>query len=398
MRIGIVGLGMGGATLACLLADRGVDVTVLEQAEDPRPVGAGIWLQSMGQQVLDRLGLLAPLAAVSRPVSRVRIETSRGRELLDLGYDALPGAVPALGVHRGALFALLHDAVLARGVPVHLGVPVTGVRPTAAGLTVQTAGGDHSSYDLVVGCDGSRSRVRASMGVTVRDREYGYGALWAIVDDTAGLAGGCLFQSLRGTSDYLGVLPTGQDRSSVFWSVRRRDMPRVLARGLPAWRDEARPLAGRFAPLLDAVEELLPAGYRDVVVRAPYRLDGARGAVLVGDAAHAMSPQLGTGTSLALADAWALDHALATHPDLRDALAAYARGRARHVRWYQWWTRLMMPVFQSDLAPLAWPRDLLAPAFMRVPGMTGQMVGTLLGDRTSPWSAWTLPTREPSAR
>jgi 2-polyprenyl-6-methoxyphenol hydroxylase-like FAD-dependent oxidoreductase len=145
------------------------------------------------------------------------------------------------------------------------------------------------------------------------------------------------------------------------------------------------------------VEELLPAGYRDVVVRTPFRLDGGRGAALVGDAAHAMSPQLGTGTSLALADAWALDHALAGHSDLGDALAAYAADRARHVRWYQWWTRLMMPVFQSDLAPLAWPRDLLAPAVMRVPGMTGQMVHTLLGDRTSPWSTWSLPAPPTSA-
>ncbi len=398
MRIGIVGLGMGGATLACLLADRGVDVTVLEQAEDPRPVGAGIWLQAMGQAVLDRIDLLEPLAAVSRPVSRVRIETSTGRELLDFGYDAVPGAAPALGVHRGALFGLLHEAVLARGVPVHLGVPVSGVRPTTAGVTVETPSGDHSSYDLVVGCDGSRSSVRRSMNVTVRDREYEYGALWAIVDDPEALAADCLFQSLRGTREYLGVLPTGQDRSSVFWSVRRRDMHAVVTRGLPAWREGARPLAGRFAPLLDGVEELLPAGYRDVATRTPYRVDGARGAVLVGDAAHAMSPQLGTGTSLALADAWALDHALAGQADVPRALAAYAAGRAGHVRWYQWLTRLMMPVFQSDLTPLAWPRDLLAPAVMRVPGMTGQMVATLLGDRTSPWSAWALPTHEGSAR
>ncbi len=191
MRIAIVGLGMGGATLACLLADRGVDVTVVERADDPRPVGAGIWLQAMGQRVLDRLELLEPLTEVSRTVSRVRIQNASGRALVDLGYDAVPGATPALGVHRGALFSLLHDAVRARGVPIHLGVPVTGVRPTAGGVVLETAHGDHSSYDLVVGCDGSRSRVRASMDVTARDAEYEYGALWAIVDDPEALAAAC---------------------------------------------------------------------------------------------------------------------------------------------------------------------------------------------------------------
>jgi 2-polyprenyl-6-methoxyphenol hydroxylase-like FAD-dependent oxidoreductase len=278
-----------------------------------------------------------------------------------------------------------------RSVPVTLGLRVTGVRPVTGGLAVETPAGDHGVYDLVVGCDGSRSPVRRSMNVAVRDHAYEYGALWSIVDDPDGLAGDALFQCLRGTRQYLGVLPTGLGKVSVFWSERGAAMPDVLARGLPAWRAEAGPLAGRFAPLLERVDHLLPAAYRDVVVRTPYRLGHPGAAVLVGDAAHAMSPQLGTGTSLALADAWSLHHALATAVSLPSALAAYASARAAHVRWYQWWTRLMMPVFQSSLTPLGWPRDLVAPYVMKVPGMTGQAVTTLLGDRTSPWSAWQLP-------
>jgi 2-polyprenyl-6-methoxyphenol hydroxylase-like FAD-dependent oxidoreductase len=391
VRIAVIGLGMAGSTLACLLADRGLDVTVIEQEDDPRPVGAGIWLQHMGQQVLDRLGLLDDLRAASRTVARVDIRTSTGRPLLAMAYDDVPGEVPALGVHRGTLFTLLHEAVLARGVPVELGVPVTGVRPVAGGLAVETAHGDHGTYDLVVGCDGSRSKVRHSMNVTVRDHAYEYGALWAIVDDPDELATDCLFQCLRGTRDYLGVLPTGRGRTSLFWSVRSRDMGAVQARGLDAWRDEARPLSGDFAPLLDRVDHLLPASYRDVAVRTPFRMTSGAGAVLVGDAAHAMSPQLGTGTSLALADAWTLHHALATHSDLERALTSYAAARAAHVRWYQWWTRLMMPVFQSDLRPLAWPRDALASTMSGIPWVTEQLVTTLVGDRVSPWRRWSLP-------
>ena len=51
----------------------------------------------------------------------------------------------------------------------------------------------------------------------------------------------------------------------------------------------------------------------------------------------------------------------------------------------------MMPVFQSGLTPLAWPRDVLAPVVTRIPGMTHQLVTTLVGDRMSPWRRWTLP-------
>ncbi|MEO9325726.1 NAD(P)/FAD-dependent oxidoreductase [Nocardioides sp. C4-1] len=390
MRIAIVGLGTSGATLACLLADAGIDVTVVEQADDPRPVGAGLWLQELGQQVLDRLDLLTPLRAVSRPVRRVHM-TARGRTIVDLGYDALPGSKPALGVRRGDLFALLLSEVRRRGVPLRLGVPVTGVRPTPSGIAVETAHGDLGSFDLVVGADGSRSAVRRSMNVTSRDRPYAYGALWAVVEDPDGSSTDTLFQGLGAdTSTYLGVLPTGRSSASLFWSVHTRDL-QVRAGDLDAWRAVAAPYAGPHTGLLDRVTELLPASYRDVVVRSPFRVEGRCGAVLVGDSAHAMSPQLGVGTSLALADAWTLGHALAGDADLPRALATYARRRAAHVRWYQWTTRLMMPAFQSDLHPVAWPRDHLARPLTRTPGVAPVLVGVLCGDRTTPFTRWHLP-------
>lgn len=393
MRVAVVGLGNAGAALACLLAEQrpDLDLVVLEQADDPQPVGAGIWLQHLGQQVLDRLGLLAPLRERSREVDHVDVRTWTGRPLLDLRYADVPGSVPALGVHRGTLFSLLHDEVRRRGVRVETGVAVTGVRPTPGGMAVETATGDHGTYDLVVGADGSRSPVRHAAGLARRDHGYAYGALWAVVDDPDGLAGGRLFQSLRGTREYLGVLPTGLGRASVFWSTPLAGTAATVAGGLDAWRAHARPLAGELAPLLDRVDHLLPAGYRDVVVRAPYRLADARsGVALVGDAAHAMSPQLGVGTSLALADAWTLADVLRSGRPLAQALAAYAHARRAHVRWYQWWTRLMMPVFQSGLTPLAAPRDLLAGPVSRVPWVRTQAVTTLTGDRTSPWSRWAL--------
>ena len=51
----------------------------------------------------------------------------------------------------------------------------------------------------------------------------------------------------------------------------------------------------------------------------------------------------------------------------------------------------MMPVFQSGLTPLGWPRDLLAPYVMKAPVIRSQVVTTLTGERTSPWSTWPLP-------
>ena len=101
---------------------------------------------------------------------------------------------------------------------------------------------------------------------------------------------------------------------------------------------------------------MLFAGYQDVVLHA----FATRGVVVLGDAAHATSPQLGQGSNLALVDAHVLARCVAEARDVPDALAAYDRARRDHLAYYQFATRWLTPLFQSDLAlrPL---RDALFP-------------------------------------
>lgn len=349
----VVGCGTAGTVAATLLARQGHAVRLLEQAPEPSAVGAGIMLQHLGQQVVDALGVGAELRARSRPIRGVDARTVGGRTVMDFGYADVPGAVPALGVHRGDLFTLLRDVAGAAPVQHETGVEVTSVRPHAGRLRVHV--------------QGRHREVRHS------DADQ-------------------LYQCLRGTRSYLGVLPTGRGQSSVFFSERVDRLQSTIADGIEVWRARAEPFAGPYGQLLDRVETLLPAHYRDVVVRAPYRIaGGGRSAVaLTGDAAHAMSPQLGTGATLALADAWTLGATIAAHDDLPTALTAYAQQRRAHVRWYAWWTRLMMPAFQSELLPLGWARDLLGAPAGRVPLIRRQFVTTLMGHRTSPWTTWAI--------
>lgn len=396
LRIAIVGAGTAGLVSALLLARDGHDVEVVERVPDPRPIGAGILLQTLGQRVLATIGLADELAACSTPVRRIDGRTRRGAAVLHFGYADAPGAAVGLGVHRGDLFRVLWDAANAASIPIQTGIGVARVDHAPDGWHLIREDGERMGpVDLVVAADGHRSRIRQSLRLARRDVEYPYGVIWAVVPDPEGLAGDVLWQRYGGTRITLGILPTGLGQTSIFWSERTRDLDAVVASGPAPWLDRARPYVGHLGPLVERVAEtgLLAARYRDVVVRRPVVVAGRHGVVLVGDAAHAMSPQLGMGASIAMADAWSLAGALREQPgDLGAALEAHRRDRRAHVGWYTWLTRLLTPAFQSDLVPLGWARDAAFPVAARIPWVRRQFATILRGEQSSLWTSW-RPTR-----
>lgn len=393
-RIAVVGASAGGATAALLLSRDGHRVDLFDRPVAERPAGAGIVLQQLGQQVLGRLDLLAPLQAVSAPVRRVEALTRQGRAVMDFAYaDIVPGA-HGLGVHRGRLIALLDEATRDAEL-TKVDELVTGKMSAPGGgwlLSTRESETEYGPYDLVIGADGSHSLMRRQHGLTRRNRPYPWGAVWALVPDPDGLAGDVLNQRYDGTRVTLGLVPVGRDEAMVFWSARLEEIDDLIADD-DRWHALAHPHAGRLAPLVDRAAALprMAARYFDVRVHRPC----APGLALVGDAAHATSPQLGTGASLALADAWTIAAALRRYGDrdanLDAALDAYAGSRRQHVAYYQWVSKVMTPAFQSGLTPLAWLRDGAMPTAARVPWVRRQMVTTLMGVRTSPWGMWSLP-------
>ncbi len=387
-RIAVVGAGPGGSAAALLLARDGHHVELFDQPAADRTPGAGILLQRLGQQVLDRLGLLDPLAAVSARVDRVDGLNRAGRAVMDFRYDdAVPGAY-GLGVARGRLQAGLTAATAAKVGPTVEAAIARHEQDRGATYVVATDGTRHGPYDLVVGADGSNSALRRSSGLTRRNRPYPWGAVWALVADPDGLATDALVQRYDGTRVTLGFLPVGTGETVIFWSAPLETLDRLAAYP-DRWADLVRPHAGGFAPLVDraAAGRLLTARYWDVRVRTPV----APGLVLIGDAAHATSPQLGTGASLALADAWTLAALLRRHTDLPAALDDYARARRRHTAYYQWLSRMMTPLFQSEYDAVTPLRDRALPIAAGVPLLRRQMVTTLMGTHTSPLTHYRLP-------
>ncbi|HEX6244009.1 MAG TPA: NAD(P)/FAD-dependent oxidoreductase [Polyangiales bacterium] len=381
MRIGIVGAGFGGSACALALARDGHQVTLLEAVETPRPVGAGIMLQPSGMAALAELGLLNRVLAHGEPCQRLRCVTRAGQLVFDLPYALWNPQLFGLGLHRGALFAALYDALPDARVELRLGVVATGLE---SDHVLDASGLRHGPFDLIVVADGARSRLRSSLGHALRDDEYPWGALWIVADDPERRYRGQLLQSVDGTTRMLGLLPTGTrpgeptPQVSLFVSVRLDRMAALRARGIAAFKDEQFALAPACAPVLaqiDSFDQLLVASYRDVRLS---RLDFGR-VVYVGDSGHAMSPQLGQGSNLALLDALALAAALRADPDPTRALPAYTRARRTQLRYYQLVNRALTPVFQGDSRLLGKLRDALMPIAARLPLLRSTMVATMCG-------------------
>jgi 2-polyprenyl-6-methoxyphenol hydroxylase-like FAD-dependent oxidoreductase len=382
--VGIVGCGFAGAATALLLARAGHRVTIYERVAEPAAVGAGILLQPTGLAVLGKLGLLETVLARGARVEALHAETARGRTLFDLEYAELAPGLHGLGLHRGALFEALFDALKAAGAELRCGTDVERLSPEEDRVTVH-AGEKLGSHDVLVVADGARSRLRQRASALARARPYAWGALWFVGTDPEERFAGTLSQVCDGTRRMLGFLPTGLGPGagttplvSLFWSLRMDAVEAWRARGLALWKQDVLSYAPHAESVLAQIhdaEQVLTASYVDGVM---HRFHEGR-VVFVGDAAHSTSPQLGQGTNLALMDAAALADCLASSPGVDAALRAFDARRRSHVRFYQLASRWLTPLFQSDHRWLAPLRDHLLPLAGRVGVLRRQMLQTLAG-------------------
>jgi 2-polyprenyl-6-methoxyphenol hydroxylase-like FAD-dependent oxidoreductase len=388
LRVAVVGCGIGGAAAALLLARQRHHVTIFEQAEELGLTGAGILLAPTGQHVLSRLGLLDQALAQGSKIQRLQGDTAAGKRIMDLRYRNLGTGLFGLGIHRGTLFDILLTALQRESVRIRRGWPVVSVNDSKVS---DGQGRAQGPFDLIVIADGARSALRASLGVETRSTPYDYGALWVSAPNWGDFPDNILSQRYDGTRRMLGLLPSGRmpgeegRRVSLFWSIAMRDLPDWRENGLARWKADVLKLLPEGEPLLEQIlypEQITIASYFDTRVWSTVKGN----CVLIGDAAHASSPQLGQGASLALVDALSLSLCIEAEPNVMAALLGYRELRRRHARFYQLASKYMTPWFQSDADLLAAPRDLLLGPMCRVPWFQREMAATMAGIKCGPFA------------
>jgi 2-polyprenyl-6-methoxyphenol hydroxylase-like FAD-dependent oxidoreductase len=260
---------------------------------------------------------------------------------------------------------------------------------------IDDEGRRHGPHQLVVVADGARSQLRDDTDRLLPKsvRTYPWGALWFVGKDATGVGARRLHQVVHGTRRLGGLLPTGVGPDptnatpllSLFWSLRATDFEAWRASSLDAWKAEVVRYFPGAEPLLVQIErhdDVVFAAYHDVAMPRWH----TRNVVYIGDAAHAMSPQLGQGCNLALYDAMVLADCISGHTNLETALACYSGERQAHLGFYQLATRWLTPFFQSDHTHLAWVRDTFMGLATRVPLFRRLMIEVMFGAKSGLFS------------
>ncbi|MFB7654638.1 MULTISPECIES: FAD-dependent monooxygenase [unclassified Streptomyces] len=317
----VVGGGIGGLAVAIGLRRIGWEVTVVERASLLEDAGAGISLAANGLRALDELGVGEAVRDASRGQYSGGTRTPRGGWLARMDGSALEKAVgaPIMGIPRSTLHRLLRDSLPAPSLLI--GAEAVSVEHIDPGTVQVGFGATVLDADLVVAADGIGSRVRSRLFPDHPGPVHsGSAVLRAITEHAVDLR-----------TDFELTWGRGAEFGHIAFLDGRAEWHAVL--NLPAGTRFADPLAElrrRFHTWHDPIPALLDATRPEAVLhhdvnelRTPLTSYTAGRIALLGDAAHAMTPNLGQGACQALEDAVTLAAALDTGPTVEAALARY---------------------------------------------------------------------------
>jgi 2-polyprenyl-6-methoxyphenol hydroxylase-like FAD-dependent oxidoreductase len=327
----VVGGGIGGLTTAVALRQVGWQVTVLERAAMFGEIGAGITLLSNGLRCLDAIGLGGAVRGSGLPMLALGMRTAGGRWLSRFDGDGAAMearmGTTSIVIHRAELHRILRNALPAASLVA--GVTTTGIIGGADGgpAEVRFRRGGHDAVlhaDLVVGADGVHSWVRAQRWPETLAPVYSGSTTWRAI--TAPSSVPVTEMSLSwGQGTEFGVMPIVDGRTYWYAAANADEGQRNP--------DELSELRRQFGSWHEPIPAVLAQTSSEAVLRHDIywlpKLDSYhRGSVaLLGDAAHAMTPNLGQGGGQALEDAIVLAAAVSRTGDVTAGLAQYDHER-----------------------------------------------------------------------
>jgi 2-polyprenyl-6-methoxyphenol hydroxylase-like FAD-dependent oxidoreductase len=325
----VIGAGIGGLGAATALAQRGVDVEVVEIKADAEVYGVGINQPGNSLRALDALGVLDEVLAVGYQFDGLDFHDAEGN--LVVGVDTILGdeRIPHnTGLARRQLHGILVAAADRAGARVSYSTTVAELRTAGDQVEVELSDGREGTYDLVAGFDGIRSPTRDRLfGEEARSQYAGF-VIWRVtIPRPPEVTRGAVFQSVGAKAGYI---PLSQESMYLFNVTPEPKGVRVEGdAAVEALRERLETFGGIVGDIRDNLkpgDDVVYSPLHEVMLPTPW----SSGRVVVcGDAAHACAPHLTQGAAMALEDAVVLADELDGADDARRRCCASPSGASR---------------------------------------------------------------------
>jgi 2-polyprenyl-6-methoxyphenol hydroxylase-like FAD-dependent oxidoreductase len=313
-RVEIAGAGFAGLTAACALAQRGWQVRVHERAEELRTTGAGIYVYENGLRVLEAVGAYAA-AVEGAPIAHTREVRDHHDRVISV--HRWQGS-RVFSIVRQRIINALGEVARLAGVEIIFNSEVLAADPSGELLL---SGGQRLKADLVIGADGTNSRVRDALGLTAKRKRLVDGATRLLIDKTpeerATTEHGATTVEYWSGSRRVLYTPCSENDIYIALTMLNSD---AAATAVPIDKALWKRSFPHIEPLIDRIG---PEGRYDPFELIKLKRWSAGKVAVIGDAAHALPPNIGQGGGCAMMNALALAVHLDRHRMVEDALAAW---------------------------------------------------------------------------
>ncbi len=307
----VIGAGIAGLAASIALVRAGYAVRVIERASVLAPIGAALSMWANAVDALDQLGVGEAFRAIATPIDQMGVFTPQGKAIIGphrvVGQPYVGAA--AFMVTRAALQSVLLAAMDSEHVT--LNVAVTAIDQDAAGVTVSLSSGQMIRADLAIVADGIWSTTAADM-IGGAPRHAGYGGVLALSGPVINSDGDRCAHEYWGRGERFGLFDIGAGRRYWFYMCNEA----VPHQANLLTYDQVVDAASGWMPAIGHAIAATPADRLipfSIHAKPPPKRLGRGRILCVGDAAHAMEPNLGQGACQAIEDAVALGAIARTH-------------------------------------------------------------------------------------